>query len=585
MIKAKKEKTANIMNNLSMHLFIMLCGYIALVLILYSICQILKLDNCLGVIQILSIIIPCIIYTQVKEKPKEKLIILLIYLSLLLVLPFLWGTTTFDLSSDGNSYHKTAIAFIKNGWNPLYEDCREFQENNPNVVPIGEEARLDLWIEHYPKATWILAATTYKMTGDIESGKVITLYFIVILLIISYNCLRTILDKKWSFIISLLVSFNPIVFGQIFSYYVDGIMGLCFTIELLLLFIVKPMEKQNKLLWLSLLGITTFFCNIKFTGLLCSGLIAAVFYFYWFFKYKKEKDFWLRFRNITFHFILVFVTAIFLVGANSYVRNLVEHKNPLYPLIGKDKVDIITSMQPPSFAKRGMGEKFVISLFSRTANITYDRGEPILKLPFRLYASEVGELLATDVRIGGFGPFYALTIIISLILFIISSYLLIKNEKKNLKYITLPLIAIVLSMILVGENWWARYVPQFYLFPIGTLVLTIYTAKYYKKDLLSKLLSIVLLGILTLNMGTYTYALYKNVQSFYWIKKDLYELKRMDNPEIKLVQAPDLYGYLYNLKDNNIEYALVEKIEEENVKYYYNKRIEVKTNEKLSKTN
>ena len=126
------------------------------------------------------------------------------------------------------------------------------------------------------------------MTGSIESGKCITLIFSIMLMIISYNCLSKILDKKWSMIISIIILLNPIVLAQFFTYYVDGIMGIVFIIELLLLMQIKPKEKIDKRLWLSITSICAICVNLKYTGLLCSGVIAAVYYFYYLIVNRKD---------------------------------------------------------------------------------------------------------------------------------------------------------------------------------------------------------------------------------------------------------------------------------------------------------
>lgn len=580
------KKTTNIMDAPSMKLFTMLCNYFLLVLVLYTICQFLNLKNFFAVIQIVSIVIPIIIYLLTNKKiEKVKIVIMVIslYLFLLLILPFISGKT-YDLTVDGNSYHKTAIAFIKNGWNPIYESSTEFQKDNKNIVAFDKTTRINLWIEHYPKATWILAANFYEMTGNIESGKCITLILSIMLLIISYNCLRRVLDKRWSIIISALVVLNPITLAQIFSYYVDGIMGICFVMELLLLFLVKPMEKQSKSIWLCLASIVTLFCNLKYTGLLCSGIIAAVFYFYWLIKYKKEQAFIRILKKMTVNFTIVFVTAIFFVGANSYVKNTIDHMNPLYPLIGKDKVDIITTMQPKVFGELSMPQKFVRSLFGKTENTTYTMGDPEWKLPIKVYRSEISELLAPDVRIGGFGPLFALATILSIIVLIYGLILFVKYEKKNIKYITIPTIAILLTMILLGENWWARYVPQFYLLPIGTIILIIYTAKYMKKQKVASIMALIIITVLTANCTFFLYTNYVNIKSFVEINRDIKEMKNTKNLKLKL-GTKNLYGYYYNLNDQSIDYKLVEEIPEERKKYKYSWRIEVEENEEISKIN
>ena len=165
----------NIMKNESMKLFTMLSGYFLSVLLLYSIFQFFKIQN-LSLIQILSITIPIISYLIVNKKNqiKKQLITVVLYLLILLIIPFTYNRT-YDLTVDGNSYHKSAIAFIKSGWNPIHETMRSFQKNNNDIIEIKKGSRVDLWVEHYPKATWIIAATIYEMKENIESGKCIKL--------------------------------------------------------------------------------------------------------------------------------------------------------------------------------------------------------------------------------------------------------------------------------------------------------------------------------------------------------------------------------------------------------------------------
>lgn len=585
-MKTKKENKKiivddNIMNNDSMRLFTMLSGYLLSVLVIFSVMQILNIINN-SIIQILSICIPIIIYliSKNKQSNKKKIITILIYLLITLALPFAYNKT-YDTTQDGNSYHKTSIAYLKNGWNPLYESMSKFQKKNKNVIKIEENSRVDLWSEHYPKATWIIAAVIYNMTGNIESGKCITGIITIMFVILLFNCLRKILDKKWSLIIALLFALNPIVLAQIFTYYVDGLMGACFAIELVLLMLINPKEKIDIRVAINLISVACLFVNLKFTGLLCSGVVAAVYYFYWIIKYRKEKEYLSIFKRVTLMFTITFFLAIFLVGSNSYVQNTIQHHNPLYPILGKNKVDIVTTMQPKSFKNKSHIEKFVISVFSKTENTTYEM-EPTLKVPIRMYRSELDSLLIPDVRLGGFGPFYAIIFIETIILFISALIILYKKEKESIKYVILPLLTIIISTILVGESWWARYVPQLYFISIGTITMLIYMRKYNKKMLIS-LIPYILITPIVLNMGCFIYSNYKILKNFKSISSDIIELRKRKNPEIKLV-CDNLYGYLYTLKDNNVNYILVEEINDDEKIYMYSWAIEVKKNDKeLSK--
>ena len=578
--KENKIDLSDLFKNDSMHLFTMLCGYFLMILVLYSIFQIIRVVN-LNFINILSMITPISLYLIIggEKSWKTKTIIISIFAIIVLVVPFMF-TKTYDLTIDGNTYHKSAIAFIKNGWNPLYETAREFQENNQEVIQIPEDSRIDLWMEHYPKATWIIAAVIYEYTGNIESGKCITIILNIMLLIILYNCLIKILDKKWVYLLCLLTALNPILLVQWYSYYVDGLMGILFAIEILLLMNIKPKEKMNKIEWMCLASIASIMVNIKFTGLLCSGVIAAVYYFYWLIKNRKEKDFMTILKRVTIAFSIVYIIAIFLVGANSYT---IDHHMPLYPLMGKNKVDIITTMQPKSFTNKTKIEKFVISLFSKTENVTYDNN-PTLKFPLRVYRSELEVNEIPDIRIGGFGPLFAMVMMITIVLLGIGLYKLYKNDKNKLIIFALPIISILISMILVGESWWARYIPQFYILPLMSIILLLYEKDHFKKNLMPILLSGILVIAIVLNASGFLWGNLKMLKSFHSINRDIKEMKQMKNLHLSIAQG-ECYGFYYTLKDSHVNFEIDDAIPENQTIFKYSWRVKVKTNEELSKTN
>lgn len=578
----KKIDLSDSFNNNSMHLFTMLCGYFLMILVLYSFFQIIKVIN-LNFINIISIITPISFYLIIcKEKTwKTKTIVITIFAILVLLVPFVFNKT-YDETQDGNSYHKSAIAYIKNGWNPLYEKVRDFQETNDQVVPMEEGSRVDLWMEHYPKATWIIAAVMYEYTGNIESGKCITFIFNIMLLIILYNCLIKILDKKWVYALLLLTAINPIVLVQWFSYYVDGLMGILFGIEILLLMMIKPKEKISIIPWMCFASIAAIMVNIKFTGLLCSGVVAAVYYFYWLWKNRKEKDFIQVFKRITIAFSIVYVMAILLVGANSYVKNTIDHQNPLYPLMGKGKVDIITTMQPKSFQYKSKIEKFFISYFSKSQNALYD-SEPTLKFPLMVYHSELSVKGVPDTRINGFGPLFTAAMILCVIVLGMGLVKLLKQDKEKASYFVLPLLSILISMILVGESWWARYVPQVYLVPIITIVLILYEKNHFKKEKIIMSLLLCFAGLVFVNSAIFVQGNWRNLQTFHIISKDIKEMKNTENLVLR-VSTLELYGYYYTLNDNGVKYTVDKELTETNSVYKYDWRFMVKNDEELSET-
>ena len=85
----------------SMNLFFMLSLYFLSILVLYSLCQFLNINKALQLIGIISIVIP-IVYILIKEK---NISLSIIFLLIVTILPLI-STKYYDLSIDGNNYHK-----------------------------------------------------------------------------------------------------------------------------------------------------------------------------------------------------------------------------------------------------------------------------------------------------------------------------------------------------------------------------------------------------------------------------------------------------------------------------------------------
>ena len=356
-----------------------------------------------------------------------------------------------------------------------------------------------------------------------------------------------------------------------FTFYVDGLMGILFGIELLLLYKTKIYEKKYDLNFLYLLCCCGIFVNLKYTGLLYSGLIAAVYYFYYLIRNKKNR--FETFKNMTIKFSIIFIIAIGFIGCSSYIKNTLDHHNPLYPIIGEDKVDIITMMYPDNYDKMNGLERFVNSIYSRTENLGRNKGNTTIKNPFKIYSSEMETITLPDTRIGGFGPLFALITSLTILLLIILIAKKIKKEKLDINInIILFSISIILSMILVGESWWARYVPQFYY--IIFIVMFIFYKNIKNTKLNNVLMFILIIAILT-NSSLFIYNRMKDINTFKNIQEDLNYLSNQNNNELML-SNPELYGYYYNLKDKNIKYIINNNLKEDEIRYIYSWRMKLK---------
>ena len=119
----------------------------------------------LPIITIISIGVYLLFY----KKDNIKINVVAIILGLIILIGTTWAEgKIYDVTADGNTYHKLAIGSMKNGWNPAYEDSVDFKKEDGNVFDTSEENINTLWIDHYAKGTEIYASVIYAFTGNIE---------------------------------------------------------------------------------------------------------------------------------------------------------------------------------------------------------------------------------------------------------------------------------------------------------------------------------------------------------------------------------------------------------------------------------
>lgn len=570
----KKNKIIKIVRNSGIILLLVITSIITITNILYFFkIEITKWH--LPFIYLLTNIIFILIY-----KKKNKIINLLIS-SMIAILVFAGAITfsgnLYDLSVDGNFYHKLAIGSLKNGWNPVYENNEDFNKEQGNAIDIEQGSGV-LWTDHYTKGNWTFSAVIYSFTENIESGKCIT----ILLMYICFTLIMSYLSKKinliFSIIIGLLLVINPITIVQATNYYIDGDLGLSLFIILYALIAITDKNCiDSKFEKFMILACSLIICiNVKFTGLAFAGIFCLLFYIYWLYNSKKDskEQFIKNIKFYTIFYIITVLISVCIVGYSSYVRNTIEHKNPLYPLFGKDKADIITTMQPNYFSQRNVIQKFMISIFSKGENVTYsyerDDIKPTIKVPFTFTKQELSNYNIPDIRISGFGPWFSGILIISVIITIYAYYDMIKNKRKNIIVpYSLILLGIVILLFIIDGNWWARYTPYLYLVPIFSLIYLVKDKNDKIKFLIGCILGITMiinsLMILSVNIKNY-----ENNGAYVENKLNMFEKYSIDKDVVKIKLTDYIYqGALYNLCDKNINFELDDKIEGKNEGYFF----------------
>ena len=502
-----------------------------------------------------SLILGVIELKLIRNENIKNIILALITFVIVFSVSCLLCGHVYDDSADGNGYHKFAIGLLKNEWNPIYDSQEKI------IKKLNLDAEENLWVEHYPKATWIYGANVYKLTNNIETAKTFNLMAVFTLFfVITYLINKIYLKKLIAIMLAIGACTFPIIWQQIFCLYLDGFMGIILLL-LIIYFYLFIKNNQNKEYFLISASLIIIISNIKYTGLFYAGIFCLGYYIYYLINKIKNKDYKPLIKT-TVSFTIVLLISLLIVGSNSYIKNLITKGNPLYPIIGKDKVDIITPQQPQLFANKSPIEKNFYSIFSYTANYatTFNQGTPKLKIPFTSNMNNELLSIVEDTRIGGFGIYFSGVFIISIIVIIVYTISKIKNkEYEKIIFIGIPFVITILLMFFFKESWWARYSPQTYFIVLMALfiLLTSQNKKLYA-------LASVLLLLCSFNSALIFRQMIKTKIPVSGQTRT--NLEKLENRAI-IIKQDGFDGVKFNLIDHNIKYKTKEKLKHETPLY------------------
>lgn len=367
---------------------------------------------------------------------------------LILLSGFLISAYFFDLSADGQSYHQESIIQLKNGWNPIFHD--------------SQSRTMKVWTEHYPKGAEIIQSCIYSFFGKIETGKAINIFLLISSLLLSKKVLeRFSINSKQQWIFASLIALNPVVISQVLTFYVDGLSYSFLVCVLGSLFLfIKTKERIYIMLTVMALTIGG---SLKFTSIptLVVLILSILIILLLLKKISSIKA--LVLPLLCSAFLLLFCNY------NPYITNLKEGKHVFYPLKGEGSIDILERFAPEGFVRNNNRiEKLAFTLFTKTGS--FDKDNMTYKIPFSISQKELNRLADADIGVGGFGIFYSGFLIV-LLLFLIINYKRLKNLNKQQKILFITIIPILLSVLIISDPWWIRYIPQFYLIPLILLLI------------------------------------------------------------------------------------------------------------------
>ncbi|WP_293963902.1 hypothetical protein [Sneathiella sp.] len=369
----------------------------------------------------------------------------------------IWGLATrslFDPGYDGYSYHLSAIWDIGTGWNP-------FLSSHNNI-----------WIDSYPNGYWTLQSYIVALTGMLLSGQALSTGLLATVALLAYGFFLETLSKQerpfphiQALLFAGIIVANPVAFGQLMTHYVDGPLYLFGSA--LVLFMLLDANSPNHLARWSVICCIILMVNTKTAALYYTPLIVFGGFLYEIIRQKPDDLImqrvfqWIGRKGLLYGFAFIFGVAV--IGYKPYVTNVADHGKLLYPSVDR----IMDGNTPSNIIPLSVPMKFVYGIFSSTEDSSYPIDAPVeLKIPGTFSLSEF-KILQFDTRRGGFGPFFSLALITSILAYL-GCRMAARNRasfgwrREGDAFAAFGAILFISSMFF-PESWWARYVPFIWL--------------------------------------------------------------------------------------------------------------------------
>ena len=273
-------------------------------------------------------------------------------------------------------------------------------------------------------------------------------------------CLKTArqvsFSPGWGWLLSAAAALNPVLVYQLSSFYVDGFTGSLLTCLLCAYLLVywSPLQAAR---WIFLAVVFMLVAGSKQSGLIY-GIIFGLF----FMGSLLAKRGWKRIqliRMVVGCLLLLAVAAAAMVFQRGKIhgwQELAFLSDMRSPGIGIGP----GSSPPGNVAQMSKLEAFLRSHLAPTRTTT-DKWS--LKMPFWFDRPELAlfEDLNPDPRSGGFGPLYGAVLWLA-----VGGFLWALVQRPGIPKISwLPALGLLVSCLL-SQAWWARWIPQGWLFPI-----------------------------------------------------------------------------------------------------------------------
>ncbi len=380
-----------------------------------------------------------------------------------------WALSSlYDTSWDGQDYHQTAIAALHAGWNPWHS----------RALPVHAPANAQYAIG-YPKATWLLQASIYALTGRLQTVVVTNVVAGGIAAMFVYGALRRLrLGRTWRWLITLLAVCEVHVLQQLPTFMADGYSYLLSLAALALLWLyAREPTRLGPLVgflasWLLLAG--SKFSNLVVCGLLMVALLVLLA------RAHAWRARW--FAPLLLGFALVSFAVLWV----PYGTNWLRFGSPLYPQNQPgESAKLRFDNVPNNLKHAGRVALLGYGIFSHTE--APDAGNPTsvhnvaqLKWPFTFHWYEIGEMNNFQGRVASAGVLFSGLFVLSGLLLawlIVRAYgarAQLPDTWRLARGAAVLVGLILLAALLIPVPNKLRYSPLVTLIPVVTLALGVH---------------------------------------------------------------------------------------------------------------
>ncbi len=307
----------------------------------------------------------------------------------------------------------------------------------------------------YPNGLWTLQGLFLSITSGFEEGKAPAWMLAFASIPLVAIAFRTVCGG-WTpgvCIAALLVQLNPVLLLQLSSFELDGVvysLVVCALAGAILL----P-TAHRRVAWVAVLGACVLLINTKITGLYwAGGIVAGVFVQEW--GYLRRWP-WKAGAAL----LLMLAVSLVVVGWRPYITVPLETGE----LFGASP-DV--AQGPDNLHGAGAFTRLSFLLLGKSSNpVGAEAAE--LKWPWVFSSSEFVSLF--DIRVGGFGPGFALQWL-GVLLVAAAGVSRMRSPWQAGRALLLPYWTVVIALmtVLFPVSWWARLVAPFWLVAVLPLL-------------------------------------------------------------------------------------------------------------------